>query len=155
MIAIRASAAGALLDWKPTLAELGPPLANTLTRELDAWDAPPPLPYVWTPSALDWTVPATVRVGWSPLAFRWRYSAAEQVAIELAAWGTAGPYDDAQRALLRIIEKSLDQVQTQVYHDDPRTTFGVGKHVEFGLIAQQRATEILDPQWSPPWAPAD
>lgn len=149
MIAILASGSGALLAWAPTVADLPSPPANSIVRELAAWDAPPPLPYVWNPAAVDWTVPETVRVGWAPLSFRWRYTAEEQVAIELAAWTTAGPFTAEQRALLRVIEKSLDQVQTVVYPDDPRTVLGVTTHVQFGLLTQARAAEILNPARDP------
>lgn len=60
MIAVLTSAGGALLAWAPTVAGLPTPPANSVIRELEAWDAPPPLPYVWSPAALDWAVPAAI-----------------------------------------------------------------------------------------------
>ena len=59
MIAVLASSTGALLAWASTVAGLPTPPANSVIRELEAWDAPPPLPYVWSPASIDWVVPAS------------------------------------------------------------------------------------------------
>ena len=118
MIAILASGAGALLAWASTVQELPTPPADSVIRELDAWDAPPPLPYVWSPTALDWVVPADPTRKLTRLEFRWRYTLAEQVAVEVA-------------------EREHADVT------DPRTVQGVQYHASIGLIAPARVAEIL------------
>jgi hypothetical protein len=149
MLAILADVTGRLLAWAPTLAELPPAPPNSTTRTLAHWADVPPPPFVWTPAALDWTIPATTAVGWSPLAFLSRYTVAEQVAIELAKNGTTPGFTAAERAELAILERSVLAVQDLVRPDDPRTQYGVARHVALGLLTPARAAEILDLAWSP------
>jgi hypothetical protein len=137
VIAILASDTGALLAWAPTEAALPTPPANSVTRTLTAWDAPPPLPYEWSATALDWVVPPPPAL--SRLSFRWRYTLAEQVAIEVA---TETHSDPAVRATLRVLAASLNEA-TDIQVDDPRTVAGVEYHAALGLIAAERVAEIL------------
>ncbi len=139
MIAILASGAGALLAWAPTVAELPAPPAESVTRELAAWDAPPPLPYAWSPAALDWVVPADPTRKLTRLEFRWRYTLAEQVAIEVAE---REHVDVTVRATLAILRMSLAEA-TEIDVTDPRTVQGVQYHAAVGLIAPTRVAEIL------------
>lgn len=141
MIAVLASGSGALLAWASTVQELPTPPANSVVRELDAWDAPPPLPYVWSPTALDWIVPEGVTVKLSRLQFRWRYTLAEQVAIELAEREHA---DATVRATLAVLRMSLSEA-TDIDVSDPRTVQGVQYHAAVGLIQAGRVAEILAP----------
>lgn len=141
MIAILASGAGALLAWAPTVADLPAPPAESVTRELDAWDAPPAWPYVWSPAALDWIVPTPPTL--SRLAFRWRYTVAEQVAIKVAETEHS---DATVRATLAVLRESLAEA-TEVDVRDPRTVQGVQYHAAQGLIAPARVAEILG--WDP------
>lgn len=137
MIAVLASGAGALLAWAPTAQALPAPPANSVIRELAAWDAPPPLPYVWSPTALDWVVPPTPKM--SKLAFRWRYTLAEQVGIELAE---REHEDSTVRATLAVLRMSLAEA-TDIDVTDPRTVAGVQYHASVGLIAPERVAQIL------------
>ena len=137
MIAILASDAGALLAWAPTEAALPTPPANSVTRTLTAWDAPPPLPYEWSTTALDWVVPAPPKL--TRLEFRWRYTLAEQIAIETAMTTHA---DTTVRATLRVLSASLAEA-TEIDVTDPRTVQGVQYHAALGLIAADRVAEIL------------
>lgn len=139
MIAVLASGAGALLAWAPTVADLPAPPANSVIRELAAWDAPPPLPYVWSPADLAWVVPPTPKL--SKLAFRWRYTLAEQVGIELAERDHA---DATVRATLAVLRMSLAEA-TDIDVTDPRTIAGVQYHASVGLLAPERVAEILAP----------
>lgn len=139
MIAVLASGAGALLAWAPTVGELPTPPANSVVRELDAWDAPPPLPYVWSPVALDWIVPPDPTRKLTRLEFRWRYTLAEQVAIEVAE---REHVDVTVRATLAILRMSLAEA-TEIDVTDPRTVQGVQYHAAVGLIAPARVAEIL------------
>ena len=139
MIAILASGTGALLAWAPTIAGLPTPPADSVIRELDAWNAPPPLPYVWSPDALDWVIPTPVAPRLSRLQFRWRYTLAEQVAIELAE---ATHPDPTVRATLSILRQSLSEAN-DVDVSDPRTRQGVAYHASLGLIAPDRVAVIL------------
>jgi hypothetical protein len=141
MIAVLASGSGALLAWASTVQGLPTPPANSVVRELDAWDAPPPLPYVWSPTALDWIVPEGVTVKLSRLQFRWRYTLAEQVAIELAEREHA---DATVRATLAVLRMSLSEA-TDIDVTDPRTVQGVQYHAAVGLIQAGRVAEILAP----------
>lgn len=137
MIAVLASGSGALLAWASTVQELPTPPANSVVREIDAWDAPPPLPYVWSVTALDWVVPPTPNI--SKLAFRWRYTLAEQVAIEVAEKEHA---DSTVRATLAVLRMSMSEA-TDISTADPRTIAGVQYHASVGLIAAERVAEIL------------
>lgn len=139
MIAVLASSTGALLAWAPTLAELPPPPAESVARELAAWDAPPPWPYVWSPTALDWVVPPNPTRRLTRLEFRWRYTLQEQIGIEMAEEGHADP---AVRATLRVLRQSLAEA-TDIDLTDPRTVQGVQYHAAAGLIAPHRVGEIL------------
>jgi hypothetical protein len=139
MIAILASGAGALLAWASTVQDLPTPPADSVIRELDAWDAPPPLPYVWSPTALDWVVPADPTRKLTRLEFRWRYTLAEQVAVEVAEREHA---DATVRATLAILRMSLAEA-TEIDVTDPRTVQGVQYHASIGLIAPTRVAEIL------------
>ena len=139
MIAVLASGSGALLAWGPTVADLPTPPANSVLRELAAWDAPPPLPYVWSPSALEWVVPASTPRKLSRLEFRWRYTLAEQVAIEVAE--REHP-DTTVRATLAVLRMSLSEA-TDIDVTDPRTVAGVQYHASVGLIQAGRVAEIL------------
>lgn len=139
MIAVLASGAGALLAWAATAAELPAPPANSVVRELDAWDAPPPLPYVWSPTALDWVVPADPTRKLTRLEFRWRYTLAEQIAIEVAE---ATHADQTVRATLRVLRQSLAEA-TDIDVTDPRTVQGVQYHASLGLIDPARVAAIL------------
>jgi hypothetical protein len=129
------------LAWASTVQELPTPPANSVVRELDAWDAPPPLPYVWSPAELDWIVPEGVTVKLSRLQFRWRYTLAEQVAIELAEREHA---DATVRATLAVLRMSLSEA-TDIDVTDPRTVQGVQYHAAVGLIQAGRVAEILAP----------
>ena len=139
MIAILASGTGALLAWASTVQDLPTPPADSVIRELDAWDAPPPLPYVWSPTALDWVVPADSTRRLTRLEFRWRYTLAEQVAIEVAEREHA---DVTVRATLAILRMSLAEA-TEIDVTDPRTAQGVQYHASIGSIAPTRVAEIL------------
>lgn len=139
MIAILASGAGALLAWASTVHDLPTPPADSVIRELDAWDAPPPLPYVWSPTALDWVVPVTPTRRLSRLDFRWRYTLAEQVAIEVAERDHTDPQ---VRATLAVLRMSFTEA-TEINVEDPRTVQGVQYHASLGLIAPTRVAEIL------------
>lgn len=139
MIAILATGAGALLAWASTVHDLPTPPADSVIRELDAWDAPPPLPYVWSPVHLDWVVPADPTRKLTRLEFRWRYTLAEQVAIEIAEDTHA---DATVRATLRVLRQSLNEA-TDINVTDPRTVQGVQYHAALGLIAPARVAEIL------------
>lgn len=149
MLAVLIADSGALLAVAASLAALpaGPP--GSSTRELSHWAEVPPAPYAWSSTALDWTIPATPAVGWSPLTFLSRYTVAEQVAIELAKNGTTPGYTAAQRAELAVLERSVLAVQDLVRPDDPRTQYGVARHVALGLLTPARAAEILDVGWNP------
>lgn len=104
----------------------------------DGWlPAPPPLP----------EPPAPI-TRMSKLAFQSRYTVAEQVAIELAADGSTQGFTAAQRATLRVLDRAL-QNANEVDLADPRTVQGVQTHVAMGLLSSARATEILDPAWTP------
>jgi hypothetical protein len=127
------------LAWASTVQGLPTPPANSVVREIDAWDAPPPLPYVWSPTALDWIVPESVTVKLSRLQFRWRYTLAEQVAIELAEREHA---DATVRATLAVLRMSLSEA-TDIDVSDPRTVQGVQYHAAVGLIQAGRVAEIL------------
>lgn len=139
MIAVLASSRGALLAWAATAAELPAPPAESVVRELAAWDAPPPLPYVWNPEALDWVVPADPTRKLTRLEFRWRYTLAEQVALEVAE---REHVDVTVRATLAILRMSLAEA-TEVDVTDPRTIQGVQYHASIGCIAPSRVAEIL------------
>jgi hypothetical protein len=142
MIAVLASGTGALLAWAPTVAGLPTPPANSVIRELEAWDAPPPLPYVWSPTALDWVIPPPATPPrLSRLQFRWRYTLEEQIAIELAE---ATHPEATVRATLSILRQSLAEA-TDVDVADPRTQQGVQYHASLGLIAPERVAVILAP----------
>lgn len=84
----------------------------------------------------------------SKLAFQSRYTVAEQVAIELAADGSTQGFTAEQRATLRVLDRAL-QNANDVDLVDPRTVQGVQTHVAMGLLSSARATEILDPAWTP------
>lgn len=99
----------------------------------------------WTPPAPPAPAPPTVM---SRLAFQSRYTVAEQVAIELAADGTTVGYTPEQRATLRVLDRAL-QNATEINLTDPRTVQGVQAHATMLLITAARATQILDPQWTP------
>lgn len=139
MIAVLASSTGALLAWASTVQDLPTPPAESVVRELAAWDAPPPLPYVWSPAHLDWVVPANPTRKLTRLEFRWRYTLAEQIAIELAEEGHA---DATVRATLRVLRQSLAEA-TEIDVTDPRTQQGVQYHASVGLIDPARVAEIL------------
>ncbi len=138
MIWILAGTDGGLIAWAPTVDGLPPAPPVSVTKQLDAWDAPPPPPYVWTPAALDWTVPA-VGTQLRPLAFRWRYTLAEQIAIKVAEASHADP---TVRATLAVLRESLE-IGDFVDTKDPRTVQGVQYHAAQGLIAPYRIAEIL------------
>ena len=59
MLYVLTSASGALLAWNADAAQLPTPPANSLTKGLSAWDAPPELPYRWDALALDWAITPT------------------------------------------------------------------------------------------------
>lgn len=103
------------------------------------WEPPPAPPEPLIPSS-----------GLTPLQFRWRFSEDEQVSIELAKEAHPVP---AVRAALRVLDINIRDTRSPIKLDDPRTIGGVRRLATLRLISDQRADEILDDSWTPPWAP--
>lgn len=141
MIAVLASAGGALLAWAPTVGALPSPPANSVIVERAAWDAPPPLPYVWTPSALDWIVPPPEAVSWSPQEFMDRFPSAILTMIHTHSVRDSAVGAAIRQALLRY------QVVPIIYRDDPRTlaavTDIVGLAVALSIVAANDAEATI------------
>lgn len=120
------------LDIRDVTAVVPPPQEGWRVLQGDTFEAPP-------------VVPATPATRMSRLAFRTRFTEAEQVAFEAAMESHPQPN---VRAALRVFDKNLSD-STEIDLLDPRTQLGLQRLVQFGLLTQVRADEILDPAWSP------
>lgn len=118
------------------ITDVQPPPQEGWTAHADGTYAPPPV------------IPATPPSVMSRLAFQSRYTVTEQVTIELAADGTTAGFTPEQRATLRVLDRAL-QNATEIDLTDPRTVQGVQTHAALQLITAARATQILDPYWTP------